>query len=97
MKMTVDQLHVGEIELIQTQYGGDLGSFKTALWDAITSADNTNLIKLEKGFPEQVRAYRDYISKDGYWVDVLTRAGLIAAPAQVPADSSAPDSKAGRH
>ena len=88
--MITKNLHIGEVELIQTQYNGELGDFKSHLWAAIMAADQGNLDRIEKGYPDQVRAYRDYVGKAGYWVDLLTRAGLVASP---PEDLSVPPKK----
>ena len=38
------------------QYG-NLGSFFTSLFQAITKADEINIQKLQRGFPEEVDAY----------------------------------------
>ena len=93
--MNVDptKLTVGEIELLQWQYGGGLGGFKEALWKAIQHADISNLNLLSTGFPDQVEAYRRFTSEDGYWEDVMSRAGLIqpkpeAANEEIPVPPS---------
>ena len=39
---------------------GLYGSFYTALWQAMTLADPENLLRLEKGFPEQVAALKEW-------------------------------------
>ena len=91
MNIDTSKLNIGELELIQTQYNGDLGSFKKALWVAIMHADLANLARLEQGFPEQVIAFRKFGHEPGYWVDVLTRAGLVAPqPATPPAPGHQP-------
>ena len=80
MQIDPSKLNVGEIELLQFQYKGDLGTFKNYLWKAISNADNNHLNRLATGFPEQVTAYRKFISEDGYWGDVLVRSGLVKPP-----------------
>ncbi len=40
------------------------GHFLTALWVAITKADETNLRKLERGFPDEVEGYRAWTRGD---------------------------------
>ena len=80
MQLDTSQLHVGEIELRQWQYKGDLGHFKNYLWKAICNADNNHLKRLSAGFPEQIDAYRKFIGEDGYWQSVLVRSGLVKPP-----------------
>jgi hypothetical protein len=80
MQIDTTKLNVGELELIQTQYNGDLGNFKTALWEAIRYADQSNLKRLSTAFPEQVAAYVKFTSVQGYWQEVLVRAGLVKEP-----------------
>ena len=55
----------GEDALIAWQRGG-MGSFSSALWKAITTADSSNLRKLEKGYPSEVQAYRNYGNLEGF-------------------------------
>ena len=71
MHIDTSNLNIGELELIQWQYKGDMGNFKTALWDAIALADSGNLTRLGAGFPDQVEAYRKFGHEEGYWLDVL--------------------------
>ena len=40
------------------------GSFQTALMRTIECADNINLAKLEKEYPDIVEAYRKYLGKE---------------------------------
>jgi hypothetical protein len=77
MQIDTTKLNVGEVELLQWQFGGDLGNFKTALWKAITHSDSGNLDRLGLGFPDQVEAFRKFGQAAGYWQDVLMRAGLV--------------------
>lgn len=79
------KLTPGEIELLQWQFGGDLGHFKKSLWQAIQCSDLGNLDRLSQGFPDQVTAYRRFTSEAGFWQDVLVRSGLIPPP-PVPAN-----------
>lgn len=67
-----DTLDDGELELYWWQYN-KLGSFKKALFDAISKADTNNLRKLSIGYPLQVEAYRKYINDPGYWKFVQER------------------------
>lgn len=62
----IDDLNVGERELIEWQYG-ILGGFKTHLWAAISCADTFNQERLAIAFPEQVEAYRRFAYEPGYW------------------------------
>lgn len=52
------------------QYGGD--GFMSQLFKAMSKADEVNLNKIAKGFPEEVTAYRRYIGEAGYW-DMVKR------------------------
>ncbi len=54
-----DQFTDGEKWIIQWQFRL-LGDFETALIDAITRADEGNLMKLALGFPMQVDAYLEW-------------------------------------
>ncbi len=49
------------------------GDFQTALWDAITRADEDNLDRLASGFPVEVRAYRLFSQINGWWPSVEQR------------------------
>jgi len=49
----------GERKLLEWQFKAS-GHFYKALWEAICHADEGNLDRLEKGFPSEVQAYRDY-------------------------------------
>lgn len=54
-----------------------LGDFETALAAAITRADTYNLIRLEQGFPDQVRGYRAWAFNEPYnLAEKLRDAGL---------------------
>ena len=59
----------GEAFIIEWQYGYG-GSFTKALAQAICAADVFNLIKLELGFPEEVKAFRYYQGIRGWWTKV---------------------------
>lgn len=56
----------GEKFIIRWQFNslGLLGDFKTALIQAICLADETNLCRLDRGFPDEVGAYRDWAYGD---------------------------------
>jgi hypothetical protein len=49
----------GERKLLEWQFHCS-GHFYRALWEAICHADEENLSLLEKGFPSEVQAYRDF-------------------------------------
>lgn len=65
-------LNNGEINLIHWQKHGS-GSFITKLFEAMRSADDTNLGRLGKGFPEEVEAFNRYRKEGGYWDDLQSR------------------------
>lgn len=62
----------GEKRLYEWQFGLS-GHFFKNLFDAIANADLRNLEKLEKGFPEEVEAYRKFISEEGYWQNLVKK------------------------
>jgi hypothetical protein len=72
MFINYDNLNYGERELVKWQYK-KLSGFGDALWLAIQRADTNNLDALEKGFPDQVIAYRRFSRENGYWEDVMSR------------------------
>ena len=47
-----------------------LGGFKSELMKVISRADNDNLDKLEKGFPDEVIGYRKFSRIAGWWENV---------------------------
>ena len=53
----------GEKFIIQWQFGL-FGDFRTALMDAIRSADEVNLRLLYRGFPDEVQAFRQWAYGD---------------------------------
>jgi len=76
--MAIKNLTPGELFIFDWQYQR-LGSFKTALIDAIIKADNPNRNKLEIVFPDEVAAYRRFANENGWWkrVEKLALAGDI--------------------
>jgi hypothetical protein len=64
------QLNPGVQSLIKWQFE-DHGGFFTALWMAISRADEGNLQRLGIAFPEEVRAYIRFKSEPGYWEHIL--------------------------
>ncbi|MBW1999381.1 MAG: hypothetical protein JRJ29_15650 [Deltaproteobacteria bacterium] len=55
-----------EAAVVEWQYGY-CGGFHTALWDAISLADEINLLRLEQGFPIEVRGYKKFTREQGWW------------------------------
>lgn len=53
---------------------GSLSGFTKALWAVIIRADDENLERLERGFPEYVRAFRQW--NRGDMADRLTKKGI---------------------
>ena len=49
------------------------GGFFTALWEAISMADEQNLDRLAEGFPTEVAGYRKYTRESGWWSSVEKR------------------------
>ena len=52
------------------------GDFRTALWQAITRADEGNLQRLHEGFPNEVEGYLLFTRQSGWW-DAVKKRGLI--------------------
>lgn len=65
----------GEQFLIEWQYGM-AGGFKTALAELLCRVDDGNLAKLMSSFPDEVQAYINYSRTEGYWEEVLIKAGI---------------------
>lgn len=57
--LNCDRYTAGEKECVQFHLGM-LDGFYENLWEAITQADDENLARLAKGFPEEVAAYQDW-------------------------------------
>lgn len=62
MKPTLREITVENFKIFLETGEGNSGSFFTALHKAIISADRENLAKLELGFPELVKAFREFSS-----------------------------------
>ena len=56
----------GERHLAEWQFGM-ASHFFTALFAALTYADNTNQARLSLAFPEEVNAFQRYRKETGYW------------------------------
>lgn len=63
------KLNNGEHKLYEWQYRMS-GSFYKSLFEMFCNADDFNLDRLAKGFPEEVEAYRRYAREEGYWAKV---------------------------
>lgn len=59
-------LNDGERKLVEFQLGMS-GSFYKSFFDAAFKADETNLVRLSVGFPEEIQALRRYRGESGYW------------------------------
>ena len=64
--MVIDGLTQADIKVCKWQYKM-LGDFYTSLFQTMIKADDDNLDKLEKAFPEEVGAYKRYQRESGYW------------------------------
>lgn len=69
MFKNIDKLTKGEQFIVEWQYR-TLGSFQTSLAETMCRADDNNLNKLAKGFPEEVEAYQKYTKEVGWWENV---------------------------
>lgn len=65
-----------EAAVVEWQYGY-CGDFHRALWGAIARADPVNLLRLESGFPVEVKGYIKYSQKYGWWQNVLKKMGWV--------------------
>ena len=68
-----------EWEMFEWQYHL-MGDFRRAVMEAITRADDGNLLKLALGFPDMVYGYTSYSREEGWWQKVQEKAvekGLI--------------------
>ncbi|MCW3134539.1 MAG: hypothetical protein N2V78_09455 [Methanophagales archaeon] len=59
-------MNTGERRLCEWQFGLS-GSFFRSLFNAISVADRENLTKLERAFPDEVKAYKRFAYEVGYW------------------------------
>ena len=58
-----DQWTATEKELIKWQFGL-LGGFRTALWNDLARADDTNLAQMARAFPDEVAALSAWRTRD---------------------------------
>lgn len=65
----IKNLDKWELAVVKWQYGW-LGSFDTALWQAISTADEEHLTRLSAGFPVEIEAYCRYTRESGWWAKV---------------------------
>jgi len=56
----------GTQHLVEWQYHFS-GDFNRALFEVIGRADEINLYRLARGFPEEVEAYKNYTRVNGWW------------------------------
>ena len=66
------RLEAEEAAVVEWQCGY-CGDFRTALWDAISRADENNLLRLELGFPVEVRGYKKFTRELGWWQSVVSK------------------------
>ena len=71
--MRFDNLTAPEQAVVEWQYRM-CGDFKTALWGAITRADDGNLARLRLGFPIEVDGFLLFSRQPNWWQDVQNRA-----------------------
>jgi hypothetical protein len=84
----------GERRLLEWQYRLS-GDFYKALWEAISRADETNLMKLYAGFPDEVHAFQMYSEVSGYWDELQERIGWKDGPRTTPPSASRSGGRAG--
>lgn len=69
------KLNKGTQDLVKYKYRW-ASDFIRELFHVIERADDGNLDKLAKGFPEHVEAYRNFAFKSGWWRELVDRLGL---------------------
>ena len=69
MSKLEDTLTQSELFIYMWQQGM-LGDFKKSLMRTITLADQSNLSRLEEGFPMEVSGYRCFAYRAGWWQEV---------------------------
>jgi len=72
--MDIGVLDKGERFIVDWQYRLG-GSFTTALAQAIAAADTKNLARLHLGFPDEVKAFVNFSTEDGWWENVQKKIG----------------------
>lgn len=70
--MSLDNLTKGERFIFEWQYGMS-GGFMRALARVITLADDINLARLAKGFPEEVKACKKFFYEEDWWERVVEK------------------------
>lgn len=71
-------LNDGERALVEWQYRM-AGGFTTSLFELMSQADNSNLNRLSRAFPEHVAAFRDYAHERNWWTDLRNRLDMKSA------------------
>ncbi len=73
--MKLDDLTASERFIVEWQYHM-LGGFRIALVHAIAKADDGNLERLRKGFPDEVDGFVSYSRVSHWWPNVQEKAGI---------------------
>ena len=63
-------MNAGEKRLVKWQFGYASG-FTTSLFLSMAKADDDNLKRFAKGFPEEVAALIRFRTEDGYWQKLI--------------------------
>ena len=66
-------MNAEEQAIIEWQYHM-MGSFRKAIMEAICLADETNLEKLRRCFPDEVGGYIRYSQQPNWWKEAQTKA-----------------------
>lgn len=64
--MNLNDLPKVERSVVEWQFGL-CGDFMSAIWKAISLADEENLARLQLAFPTQVLGYKCYTRTPGWW------------------------------
>jgi hypothetical protein len=73
--MNLENLTDGERFVFEWQYGM-AGSFHETLAMAFQRADTGNFLRLSEGFPEEGEAMWKFANEEGWWENVLEKAGM---------------------
>ena len=71
-----NKLNKGVQNLIEWQYQRS-GDFTTSLFETICRADDNNLDRLRREFPEEVKAYENFANVNGWWRDLCKKVDIL--------------------
>lgn len=72
-----EPLTAGECFILDWQYRHAVGSFRKALTDAIINADENNLRRMARAFPEECEAIQRFRNQPGYLEQTRAKAAAL--------------------